>query len=314
MEGLCLKVLVTGGAGFIGSHIVPKLIAKNWPVVIVDDLSSGLVTNVHPSARLEKLDITKDDLRPLFAAERFDAVIHLAAQTGVPKSVAAPDFDCAVNILGTVNLLEACRHTGVRRVIFASSAAVYGDADAIPLTESTASQPTSFYGLSKLTAEKYLHLYRELFGLEYIVLRYANVYGERQGDGGEGGVVSIFARRLAAGQPIDIFGDGGQTRDFVYAGDVAEANCQALVTPAANAVYNISTQSETSVSELAALMAKVAGRELILNRQPPREGDIYRSTLANQAAVTKLGWQPATPLLQGLEATYRSLQGARQQH
>lgn len=303
-------MLITGGAGFIGSHIVAKLAAKNWPVVVADDLSSGLAANIHPSARLEVLDIAKDDLRPLFAAERFDAVIHLAAQTAVPKSVAAPDFDCAVNILGTVNVLEACRHTGVSRIIFASSAAVYGNADAIPLPEDAAGQPTSFYGLSKLTVEKYLHLYHELFGLDYIVLRYANVYGERQGDGGEGGVVSIFARRLAAGQTIDIFGDGSQTRDFVYAGDVAEANCLALVTPAANAVYNISTTSETSVNELAAFMAKIAGCQLRLNHLPPREGDIYRSTLDNRAAVAQLGWQPSTPLLTGLAATYQSLQGA----
>ncbi len=306
-----MKVLVTGGAGFIGSHVVAKLAAKNWPVVVIDNLSTGLAANVHPRARLEKLDIAKDDLRPLFAAEHFDAVIHLAAQTAVPRSVAAPDFDCAVNVLGTVNILEACRQTGVRRVVFASSAAVYGDAAAIPLAEDAAGSPTSFYGLSKLTAEKYLHLYHELFGLDYIVLRYANVYGERQGDGGEGGVVSIFARCLAAGQPIDIYGDGGQTRDFVYAGDVAEANCLALVTPAANAVYNISTQSETAVNELASFMAKVAGRELRLNHRPVREGDIYRSALANQAAVTKLGWQPATSLIEGLAATYQALQGAR---
>lgn len=302
-----MKVVVTGGAGFIGSHVVGRLVADGCSVVVVDDLSTGLAANVPGQARLERLDIAGGDLRSLFAAERFDSAIHLAAQTAVPRSVAEPDFDCRVNVLGTVNLLEACRQTGVRRVVFASSAAVYGNADTVPLREDAGGEPTSFYGLSKLTVERYLRLYHDLFGLDYVILRYANVYGERQGDSGEGGVVSIFARRLAAGQPIAIFGDGGQTRDFVYAGDVAVANCRALVTPAANAVYNVSTGTETSVNELVALMAKVAGRQPQLNYLPPREGDIYRSALDNGAAATGLGWRPATSLPQGLAAAYRAL-------
>ncbi len=304
-----MKVLVTGGAGFIGSHIVDNLLAKDCAVVVVDDLSTGLAANVSAAARLVRLDVSKDDLGPLFAAERFDFVIHLAAQTAVPKSLSAPDFDCAVNALGTVNVLEACRGTGVKRVVFASTAAVYGAAAVVPIPEETPLAPFSFYGLSKVTAENYLRLYREIFGLDYVILRYANVYGERQGDAGEGGVVSIFTRRLAAGQPLDIFGDGGQTRDFVYAGDVAEANWRALVSPAANAVYNISTGTETSVSELAALLAKVSGRETTIRRQPPREGDIYRSCLDNRAAVKALSWQPRTPLMEGLAATCRALGG-----
>ncbi len=305
-----MKVLVTGGAGFIGSHIVDKLLAKDCAVVVIDDLSTGLAANVNSAARLIKLDIARDDLRPVFAAERFDYVIHLAAQTAVPKSLDAPDIDCAVNVLGTVNVLEASRLSGVKRVIFASTAAVYGASEAVPIPENTPLAPLSFYGLSKMTAENYLRLYKEIFALDYVILRYANVYGERQGDAGEGGVVSIFARRLAAGQHLDIFGDGGQTRDFVYAGDVAEANWLALVSPAANAVYNISTKEETSVSELTALLAKVAGREPAIRRQPPREGDIYRSCLDNRAAVRALPWQPRTTLLQGLAATYRALVGS----
>jgi UDP-glucose 4-epimerase len=304
-----VKVLVTGGAGFIGSHIVHNLLAKECAVVVVDDLSTGLAVNVNPAARLVRLDIAKDDLGPLFAAERFDFVIHLAAQTAVPKSLVAPAFDCAVNVQGTVNVLEASRTTGVKRVVFASTAAAYGAAAVVPIPEDTPVAPSSFYGLSKVTAENYLRLYREIFALDYVILRYANVYGERQGDAGEGGVVSIFTRRLAAGQPLDIFGDGGQTRDFVYAGDVAEANWRALVSPAANAVYNISTGTETSVSELAALLAKVSGRETAIRRQPLREGDIYRSCLDNRAAVNALSWQPRTPLLDGLAVTYRSLAG-----
>jgi len=302
-----VKILVTGGAGFIGSHIVDRLIAENCAVVVVDDLSGGLLANVNPAARFYRLDIARDDLGPLFAAEKIDFVIHQAAQTSVPKSLAAPDDDCAVNVLGTVRILEASRLTGVKRIIFASTAAVYGAAAALPVRETAAGEPSSFYGLSKLAAEKYLELYRRLFGLEYIILRYANVYGERQGDAGEGGVVSIFARRLAAGQPLDIFGDGGQTRDFIYAGDVAEANYLALVSPRADAVYNISTGTETSVAALAALIAAAAGRGGETRRLPAREGDIYRSCLDNRAALAALGWRPRTRLEDGLAAVYRSL-------
>jgi len=305
-----VKILVTGGAGFIGSHIVDKLIAQNAAVVVVDDLSTGLEANVDPAARLIRLDIAKDDLGPLFAAERFDHVIHLAAQTAVPKSMAAPGQDCAVNVLGTVNILEASRRTGVKRVVFSSTAAVYGAAAAVPIAENAALAPFSFYGLSKMTAENYFRLYRDIFGLEYVILRYANVYGERQGDAGEGGVVSIFTRLLAAGRPLDIFGDGGQTRDFVYVGDVAAANLRALVSPAANAVYNISTGTETSVNDLAALLAGVAGREAVVRHLPAREGDIYRSCLDNRKGVKALSWQPQTPLGEGLAAAYRALAGA----
>lgn len=304
-----MKILVTGGAGFIGSHIVDRLVAQNAGVVVVDDLSTGLAANVNPAARLVRLDIAKDDLKPLFAAEQFDFVVHLAAQTAVPKSMTAPDYDCNVNILGTVNILEASRQTGVKRVVFSSTAAVYGAATDVPIPEDAILAPSSFYGLSKVTAESYFRLYREIFGLEYIILRYANVYGERQGDGGEGGVVSIFTRLLAAGRQLDIFGDGNQTRDFVYVGDVAAANLRALVSPAANAVYNISTGTETSVNDLAATLATVAGREATIRYLPAREGDIYRSCLDNRKGVKALSWQPQTPLGEGLSATYRALVG-----
>jgi len=304
-----VKILVTGGAGFIGSHTVDRLVAQNAAVIVVDNLSTGLAANVNPAARLVRLDIARDDLEQLFAAERFDFVIHLAAQTAVPKSIADPGLDCAVNVLGTVNILEASRRTGVKRVVFSSTAAVYGAAAAVPVPEDAALAPFSFYGLSKMTAENYCRLYQETFGLDYVILRYANVYGERQGDAGEGGVVSIFTRLLAAGQPLDIFGDGGQTRDFIYVGDVAAANLQALVSPAANEVYNISTGTETSVNDLAATLARVAGRETAIRYLPQREGDIYRSSLDNRKGTAALSWQPRTPLGEGLAATYRALTG-----
>jgi UDP-glucose 4-epimerase len=303
-----VKILVTGGAGFIGSHIVDNLIRENCEVTVVDDLSSGLTANLNPAADFLRLDIARDDLGPVFAAG-FDYVIHQAAQTMVPRSLLQPDHDCRVNVLGTVNLLEACRHSGVKRVVFASSAAVYGDVATIPVSEDAPTRPTSFYGLSKLVGERYLELYAQLYGLQYVVLRYANVYGERQGDAGEGGVISIFTRSVHAGRPLIIFGDGGQTRDFIYVGDVAAANCQALFTPRANRVYNISSGTETSVNQLVDQLAAVSGRPVAKEYQPPREGDIYRSTLANAAALGHLGWRPRMSLGEGLAATYRSLVG-----
>ncbi|HMM20289.1 MAG TPA: NAD-dependent epimerase/dehydratase family protein [Selenomonadales bacterium] len=300
-----MKVLVTGGAGFIGSHIVDKLLAHDCQVAVVDDLSTGRKELVNPKAAFFQLDVAGADLTGLFAAEKFDYVIHQAAQTAVPRSLATPDFDCRVNVWGTVRLLEACRQTGVKRIVFASSAAVYGNNAAVPLTEDACAGPQSFYGLSKLTVERYLSLYRELFGLEYVILRYANVYGERQGDAGEGGVISIFARRIAGGRPIQIFGDGGQTRDFVYVRDVAAANYQALGTDHPDRVYNISTCTETSIRELAALLGSVAGREVEREYLDARAGDIYRSSLDNHAACELLNWRPTTALEDGLAATYR---------
>lgn len=302
-----MKVLVTGGAGFIGSHIVDKLLKENCQVTVLDDLSTGLRANVDKTARFIEMDIRSDKLLDIFSGEKFDYVLHLAAQTMVPKSLEAPDFDCQVNVAGTVNVLEACRKTGVRRLVFSSTAAVYGNVAGIPLEEQAVTRPTSFYGLSKLVVEKYLAMYQEIYGLDYVVLRYANVYGERQGEAGEGGVISIFTRKIHYGEPLVIFGDGGQTRDFIYVGDVAAANVQALLTANANEVYNISAQTETSVNTLVELMAKVAGKDVEKMYSQPREGDIYRSSLANGQACNKLQWRPVMPLADGLYRTYHSL-------
>lgn len=304
-----MKALVTGGAGFIGSHTVEKLLDKGWDVVVIDNLSTGLRDNVDARAKFIELDIVDSKLSNIFAQEKFDYVVHLAAQTAVPYSIDHPDIDCKVNLLGLVNVLEACRHTSVKRVVFASSAAVYGDVDSLPITEECALKPMSFYGLTKLTSEKYLALYNQIHGVSYVAFRYANVYGERQGDGGEGGVVSIFTRKISLDQPVHIFGDGGQTRDFIYVGDVAEANCQALTAPqvAANRVYNISTQTQTSVNDLVELLAAAAGKQVDKMHAPARDGDIYHSMLSNQAAVEGLYWRPQMLLAEGLSRTYHSL-------
>ena len=302
-----MKILVTGGAGFIGSHVVEKLVQEQCEVVIVDNLSTGLQENINKSAKFIKMDIRSNQLLEIFTAEKFDAVIHLAAQTMVHKSLEMPDYDCDVNISGTVNILEACRKTNVKRVVFSSTAAVYGNVTTLPVVEAAPTAPTSFYGLSKLTCEQYLALYNQLYGLEYVVLRYANVYGERQGDGGEGGVISIFARKINQGESLLIFGDGSQTRDFIYVGDIANANYQALLTLHQNNVYNISTQTETSIHTLIEYMSTVAGKDVTKICGDLREGDIYKSSLSNAAAIVNLDWKPCTTLIDGLAKTYNSL-------
>ena len=302
-----MKVLVTGGAGFIGSHIVDQLLAEGHQVVVVDDLSTGSLDNVNPQASFVRLSVLDGELLGLFAREKFDAALHLAAQTIVGSSLEHPDIDARVNVLGTLQVLEGCRQHGVERIIFASSAAVYGDVAELPVPEEAPGQPASFYGLSKLTAERYIQMYHALYGLNYLILRYANVYGERQGDRGEGGVVSIFAGCLCRNNRLNIYGDGGQTRDFVYVGDVAAANVAAVTTPQTNRILNISSQTETSVNELASLFAEIAGEAACPAYHPARSGDILRSTLRNREACAALDWQPRIVLREGLERTYKAL-------
>ena len=302
-----MKVLVTGGAGFIGSHIVDQLLAEGHQVVVVDDLSTGSLDNVNPQASFVRLSVLDGELLGLFEREKFDAALHLAAQTIVGSSLEHPDIDARVNVLGTLQVLEGCRQHGVERIIFASTAAVYGDVTELPVPEEAPGQPASFYGLSKLTAERYIQMYHALYGLNYLILRYANVFGERQGDRGEGGVVSIFAGCLCRNNRLNIYGDGGQTRDFVYVGDVAAANVAAVTTPQTNRILNISSQTETSVNELASLFAEIAGEAACPAYHPARSGDILRSTLRNREACAALDWQPRIGLREGLERTYKAL-------
>ena len=298
------KILITGGAGFIGSHIIEVLQKEACEITVLDNLHTGLRENVPTDVRFIEMDIRDKGLVDVFAKYSFDVVLHLAGQTMVNISVEDPAYDAEVNIMGTVNVLEACRKTGVKRVVFSSTAAAYGDIEEVPIREEFTVNPLSFYGLSKLAVEQYLKLYHDLYGLEYVILRYANVYGERQGDGGEGGVISIFTKKVAKDEPFVIHGDGNQTRDFVYAGDVARANWCAANTEHCNMIYNVSTNSETSIRELVDLLANASQKDIVRNYGERREGDIYRSVLDNSKAIANLGWKPTVRLEEGLKRTY----------
>ena len=303
---VCMKVLITGGAGFIGSHLVRLLQSKGEDVAVVDNFSTGLRENLPDGTAIYECDVTSPELANVFEAVRPDAVVHLAGQTTVHVSMADPELDAMQNVIGSVHVLEQARQCGGKRVIFASTAASYGDVaeDHLPIDEFEPLAPLSFYGLSKVTVERYLDLYHKAYGLDYVVLRFANVYGERQGDGGEGGVISIFTKRVAKDEPITIFGDGKQTRDFVYAGDIARGIDAALRTHHANRAYNLSTQTETSLKELVAVLAKVSGKRIVPRYEDARTGDIYKSLLANGRARRSLGWEPQTSLEEGLRRTY----------
>ena len=300
-----MNILITGGAGFIGSHILQRFNRENCQITVLDNLHSGNRTNIPEGVNFIELDICDERIIDVFEKNKFEAVVHLAAQTMVNASIDDPIYDSDNNIRGTINILEACRKTGVRRIVFSSTAAVYGDVNAVPVLEDFTTDPLSFYGLSKLTVEKYLKLYQKLYGLEYVILRYANVYGERQGDGGEGGVISIFMKLLAQNKALTIHGDGKQSRDFVYAGEIANANWLALNTENINEIYNISTQTETSINELVETLETIAGKKFEITYGAARQGDILRSVLSNDKAREKIGYKVETSLAEGLRRTYQ---------
>lgn len=305
------RVLVTGGAGFIGSHVAEAYRDRGWQTWVVDDLSSGRAENVGPGIEFVRMDIGSPDLDALFReVGGFEVVNHHAAQIDVRKSVADPREDARVNVDGWLNVLECARRNGTRRVVFVSSGGVlYGEADVVPTPETATKKPLSPYGVSKLAAEYYLHAYAHVHGLDYVALRYGNVYGPRQDPHGEAGVVAIFSRRLLAGEPLTIFGDGEQTRDYVFVGDVVAANIlltDATLPPAAaldDRAYNIGTGIGTSVNELARMLMDVAGTEVELIRAPERPGELRHSTLDAGRAL-RLGWSPTVTLREGLSRTY----------
>jgi UDP-glucose 4-epimerase len=300
-----MKILVTGGAGFIGSHVCDRLARLGHELVVLDDLSTGRVEQIHPQARFYQLELDSPWLEELFRIERPEAVVHQAAQASVRRSVEDPVFDARVNLLGTVALLKASVRFKLQRFLFASTGgALYGEAEAVPTPEDAPPHPLSPYGASKLAAEAYLRTFHDLFGISYAALRYANVYGPRQDPHGEAGVVAIFTRQLLAEEPAVITGDGGQTRDFVYVEDVAEANARALESGECGA-FNVGTGVETEVSTIFGLLVTLTGSGQAPRHGPPRLGEQRRSAVDPRRIREAMGWQPRTGLREGLEATVR---------
>jgi UDP-glucose 4-epimerase len=298
-----LKILVTGGAGFIGSHIVDALLAKGHDIVVLDDLSSGTVKNLPKRIRFIKLDVRSNNISTLFLEERFDVVYHLAAQMDVRKSVEDPRFDASVNIIGGLNLLEASVRNNVKKVIFASTGgAIYGEQDYFPADEKHPTRPLSPYGIAKLSFEQYLFYYKEVYGLDYVALRFANVYGPRQNPHGEAGVVAIFTVKMLAGEKPIINGDGLQTRDYVYVGDVVDANMRALAYEGTG-TFNIGTGIETDVNTLFGKLRDLSGSTCEEKHGPAKKGEQLRSVLDFTHTNKVLGWEPKVSLDEGLEAT-----------
>jgi len=302
-----VRAIVTGGAGFIGSHVAEALVARGDEVIVVDDLSSGKRANVPEGARLAELDIRDGALGDLFAEVRPEVCFHLAAQASVTVSVDRPDHDADVNVLGTIRVLEAARGSNTQLVFSSTGGAIYGDCDG-PMPEDSPRRPLSPYGVSKLAGEEYLALYNRLYGSRHVAVRYANVYGPRQDPHGEAGVVAIFFGRLRNGEPCRIFGDGRQTRDYVYVGDAVRAALAAV--GHAGGVFNVGTGVETSVLELYELCRRTAGSEAEAERVPARPGEAQRSVVDPSLAAAELGWVPETSLEDGLRATWQSLASA----
>jgi len=306
------RVLVTGGAGFIGSTIADLFVAHGWDVAVLDDLSSGKRENVPARARFYPCDVRSAAASEAILKERPSVICHEAAQIDVRRSMADPRFDCDVNLGGLLNVMQAAVKAGAtKQVLFASSGgAMYGETDAIPTREDHPSRPVSHYGAAKSASELYLGVYTANYGIPYAALRYANVYGPRQDPHGEAGVVAIFSGRLLQGKPCSINGDGKQTRDYVFVGDVARANVLAAEKGFAGAL-NIGTGVETDVNRLYALMAHATGVEAAPQYAPARPGEQKRSCIDPAAAAAALGWRPEVSLEDGLRRTVEFFRGQR---
>lgn len=300
-----MKVLITGGAGFIGSNVADGLLDKNYDVVIVDDLSNGKEENIPEKAKFYKCDIRDKKIYDIFQAEKPDIVIHNAAQLSVRVSVENPLMDADINIMGGLNVINACNETKIKKIIFASSGGtVYGEQEYFPADENHPKNPVCPYGVAKLATENYLYYFYKTFGLKYISLRYANIYGPRQDPYGEAGVVAIFCRRILEGKNPIINGDGLQTRDYVYVGDAVDANIKAIESTFVGPV-NIGTCKETSVIELFKLLKQISGKDDIEKVYgPAKEGEQRRSQLSYRLAREVLGWHPEVSIEKGLRLTY----------
>jgi UDP-glucose 4-epimerase len=305
-----MKILVTGGAGFIGSNVVDAYVAAGHEVIVVDDLSAGKRSNVNPAATLHEVDIASPALVELVLAERPDVINHHAAQTSVRHSVSDPLDDCRRNILGSLNVIEAARQAGTGKLIYISSGgAIYGEPSTLPCPEDHPIVPDSPYGASKHAPEHYLDIYHRLHGLNYSVLRYGNVYGPRQDPFGEAGVIAIFTAQMLAGQPVTINGSGDQERDFVYVGDVVRANLN-LLTVGDGEAFNIGSGEGTSVNQIYDLIREATGSTLDAIHGPAKAGETFRIYLNIDKAATGLNWKPEVSLRDGLMQTVESLRQA----
>ena len=315
---MAAKALVTGGAGFIGSTLVDRLLAEGWRVDVIDDLSTGSLANLadarsQPGRRFSfhRMDVRSPGIVDLVAHRRPDVVFHLAAQADVRVSVARPAFDAEVNVIGSLNVFEGCLAAGVSKVVFASSGGtIYGTPEELPVREGHPQRPESPYGVTKKAVGDYLHYYREIRGLEYSALALANVYGPRQDPHGEAGVVSIFAGKLLAHERPVIFGDGNQTRDFVFVDDVVDAFARASE-KGGGLLMNIGTGVETSVQQLFDTMARLTGFKEHARYDPPRSGELARSAIDPGRAGIHLGWKPWTPIDEGLGRTIEHFKATR---
>jgi UDP-glucose 4-epimerase len=295
-----VRAIVTGGAGFIGSHVVDALVARGDEVAVIDSLAHGSKENVSAGAELHVRDI-REPFDDLFDAVRPEVVFHLAAQADVRVSVENPVEDADVNVVGTIRILEGARRHGAQVVFSSTGGAIYGECEE-PAREDAATEPLSPYGTSKLAAEEYLRSYNRLYGTRHISLRYGNVYGPRQDPHGEAGVVAIFLGALSRGEQAKIFGNGAQTRDYVYVGDVARATTSTVGQD--HGVFNVGTGRETSVVELYELCARVAGSDISAEQAPARLGELQRSFLDPTRAATELGFTAMVELEDGLRATW----------
>ncbi len=298
-----MKILVTGGAGFIASHIADAFIEEGHTVFVLDNLSSGFEKNVNPKAEFIRKDIRDKSLSELFEKEEFDVVNHHAAQMDVRRSVADPAFDADTNIIGTINLLQNAVKNNVKKFMFASTGgAIYGEQEYFPADEKHPTSPLSPYGISKLAVEKYLFFYNVQYKLNYSILRYANIYGPRQNPHGEAGVVAIFSRKLINGEQPVINGDGKQTRDYTYVKDVVKANLLTL-NDTVSEIYNVGTGRETDVNELFNMINGFAGKDQEEKHGPAMPGEQLRSVITSQKLKEKFGWSPSTTIKEGLKNT-----------
>ncbi|MCQ6264425.1 GDP-mannose 4,6-dehydratase [Fictibacillus sp. WQ 8-8] len=304
-----MNVLVTGGAGFVGTFTKNALMKEGHTPILVDNFLTGSESNVNTEDVIIQSDILDPSLPERLQPYEIDAIIHLAAQTSVPSSVADPLNDMRMNIEGTVRMLELAKSLNVKKFVFASTAAIYGDNENVPLKEGEHFQPTAPYGISKATCEMYIANFCETHSISYSILRYSNIYGPKQTKDGEGGVIKIFLDKLLSGQPVSIYGDGNQTRDFIFVEDVARANTAALLCK--DGIFNVSTNEEITVNELYRVMAKEMGSSLEPVYGEPREGDIYRSCLDNRKFMALVNWKPEVPLAEGIKQTVVQMQAQR---